>query len=63
VADDDAFDDLPDQVFLARRQAAGCFELELQLLVGTSLGLVEEQLIGTDAQGYCELAQGVEGWL
>ena len=37
VADDGAFDDLPDEVFLVRCEAAGGFELKPQLLVRAAL--------------------------
>jgi hypothetical protein len=41
VADDDALDDLADEVLLMRREAARGFELQSQLLVGTPLGLLD----------------------
>ena len=50
VADDDALDDLADEVLFVRYEAAGGFKLKPQLLVGASLGLVEDQLIGTDTE-------------
>jgi hypothetical protein len=46
-----------------RGKPARRFDLQPQLLLGAALGLVEEQLIGTDAQGYCELSEDLEGRL
>lgn len=56
VADDDALDDLADEVLFVRCEPARRFELQPQLLVGASLGLVEEQLIGARADIFAVFA-------
>jgi hypothetical protein len=59
VFEEEAIEDLKHHLVLARIEAADRFELQPEPLLGAAY-VVEQELIGTDGQGYSELAQCLE---
>ena len=60
VLDEDAFDEFFDEVLFLGVEASHRLKLKLEVVVRPSFMLIKKQLIGTDAQGYCEFTKDLE---